>query len=69
MSRLAAGALTGVLALAALAACAEEPGAEGGGDGAGTVAFLMPDLASTRYEQHDAPSSRSAWQSCAPTAR
>ncbi|PRY55762.1 substrate-binding domain-containing protein [Glycomyces artemisiae] len=55
MSRLAAGALTGVLALAALAACAEEPGTGEGGDGAGTVAFLMPDLASTRYEQYDAP--------------
>ncbi|WP_112133773.1 substrate-binding domain-containing protein [Glycomyces dulcitolivorans] len=54
MKRLAA-ALTGVLALAALAACAEEPGDAGGDGGAGTVAFLMPDLASTRYEQYDAP--------------
>jgi D-xylose transport system substrate-binding protein len=54
MKRLAA-ALTGVLALAALVACAEEPGDAGGDGGAGTVAFLMPDLASTRYEQYDAP--------------
>jgi D-xylose transport system substrate-binding protein len=54
MSRLAAGTLAGLVALGALAACAEEPGADGEG-GTGTVAFLMPDLASTRYEQYDAP--------------
>jgi len=54
MRRLAAGALTSLVALGVLAACAEEPAAEGEG-GTGAVAFLMPDLASTRYEQYDAP--------------
>lgn len=58
--------LTATLALltaTALSACVEEPtagggGGEGGGDGdAGNarIAFLMPDLASTRYEQQDRP--------------
>ncbi|HEY1095396.1 MAG TPA: substrate-binding domain-containing protein [Glycomyces sp.] len=55
MRRVAAGALTGLIALTALAACAEEPAADGGGGGTGAVAFLMPDLASTRYEEYDAP--------------
>ncbi len=60
MRRLASFALAGILAVGALTACAEEPGGagddgEGGGTGAGKVAFLMPDLASTRYEQYDAP--------------
>jgi simple sugar transport system substrate-binding protein/D-xylose transport system substrate-binding protein len=55
MRRLAAGALTGLIALTALAACAEEPGADDGEGGPGAVAFLMPDLASTRYEEYDAP--------------
>jgi D-xylose transport system substrate-binding protein len=55
MRRVAAGALTGLIALTALAACAEEPAANGGEGGTGAVAFLMPDLASTRYEEHDAP--------------
>ncbi|AKH85436.1 ABC transporter substrate-binding protein [Streptomyces sp. CNQ-509] len=60
MRRLASFALAGILATGALTACAEEPGSpgddgEGGGTGAGKVAFLMPDLASTRYEQYDAP--------------
>lgn len=60
MRRLASGALAGILALGALTACAEEPSAGNSGtakaDGkSGKVAFLMPDLASTRYEQYDAP--------------
>jgi D-xylose transport system substrate-binding protein len=57
MRRLARGALTGILAFSVLTACAEEPSAgDSEGDGeAGKVAFLMPDLASTRYEQYDAP--------------
>lgn len=54
MRRIAAGALSGLIALGALAACAEEP-SSGGEGGTGKVAFLMPDLASTRYEQYDAP--------------
>ena len=56
MRRLATGAVTGIVALGALTACAEEPGDAGAeGSDSGTVAFLMPDLASTRYEQYDAP--------------
>lgn len=43
------------LALAVtLAGCAEEGGDEQGGDGS-TIAFLMPDRASTRYEEQDRP--------------
>ena len=61
-------ARTFVAALAAittvtLAGCATNPpsGSAGGGGGGGgapadaTVAFLMPDQASTRYEEHDYP--------------
>jgi D-xylose transport system substrate-binding protein len=58
MRTLSRSALMGILALGSLTltACAEEPGtANGDGTGTGTVAFLMPDLASTRYEQYDAP--------------
>lgn len=58
MRRLVSFALTGILAVGALTSCAEEPGtsdADSAGGGAGKVAFLMPDLASTRYEQYDAP--------------
>ncbi|WP_210583241.1 sugar ABC transporter substrate-binding protein [Streptomyces sp. GESEQ-35] len=60
MRRLASGALAGILALGALTACAQEPSGGNSGtakaDGeSGKVAFLMPDLASTRYEQYDAP--------------
>ncbi|MEV6110826.1 sugar ABC transporter substrate-binding protein [Streptomyces sp. NPDC051940] len=59
MRKLPGLALAGVLVLGGLTACAEEPGTadkgSGDGKGTGTVAFLMPDLASTRYEQYDAP--------------
>jgi simple sugar transport system substrate-binding protein/D-xylose transport system substrate-binding protein len=59
MSRLASGVLVGVVAAAALAGCAEDPAtsSDGGGGSADSakIAFLMPDLASTRYEQYDAP--------------
>ncbi|MCN9241517.1 sugar ABC transporter substrate-binding protein [Streptomyces sp. RY43-2] len=57
MRKLVSGALIGVLAFGTLTACAEEPTSESAkGDGtSGKVAFLMPDLASTRYEQYDAP--------------
>ena len=34
-----------------------------------TVAFLMPDQASTRYEEHDFPASSPKWQSFARPAR
>ncbi|RJL30131.1 substrate-binding domain-containing protein [Bailinhaonella thermotolerans] len=38
------------------AGCGGEPPGGGGGPGAGAkVAFLMPDIASTRYELYDAP--------------
>jgi D-xylose transport system substrate-binding protein len=34
-----------------------------------TVAFLMPDQASTRYEQHDFPGFKAEMKSCARAAR
>lgn len=51
------------LVLASLTACADTESAGGGGGGGGggdaaeggTIAFLMPDLASTRYEEQDRP--------------
>ncbi len=51
-------ALAGTLSLSACGS--DEPDSEsgstgGGGDEAFTIAFLMPDLASTRYEQQDRP--------------
>ncbi len=50
---------TVTLAMAVLAACSDSSGSGGGGGGGGTesakVAFLMPDIASTRYELYDAP--------------
>ncbi|MFJ8749191.1 sugar ABC transporter substrate-binding protein [Streptomyces sp. NPDC102441] len=55
MRRPARLVLTGILAMGALVSCAEEPATSGSGGGSGAVAFLMPDLASTRYEQYDAP--------------
>ncbi|WP_406465858.1 sugar ABC transporter substrate-binding protein [Streptomyces sp. NBC_00111] len=57
MRRTARRALLGILALGTLVSCAEEPGTTGSdnGGGVGKVAFLMPDLASTRYERYDAP--------------
>ncbi len=54
-------AVAGAVALTvSLAACASDNGSSSGGEGdsgssAGTIAFLMPDLASTRYEEQDAP--------------
>lgn len=52
----------GVLALAALSACGSDSddggstgSSESSGGGGAKIAFLMPDLASTRYEQYDAP--------------
>jgi simple sugar transport system substrate-binding protein/D-xylose transport system substrate-binding protein len=51
------GVALAVLLALCTTACAEEPGTAGfaKGGGSGKVAFLMPDLASTRYEQYDAP--------------
>ena len=59
-SRTPVAALTLAAALV-LSACASEetggsPPAAGGEEGAeGKIAFLMPDIASTRYELHDRP--------------
>jgi D-xylose transport system substrate-binding protein len=53
-----AAMLAAVAVVGALAACSSgtATGGEcGGGEEAGNIAFLMPDLASTRYEQQDAP--------------
>ena len=55
-------AAAAALSAGVLSACADTGGANGssgsggsGSGGAGKVAFLMPDIASTRYEQFDAP--------------
>ncbi|WP_410813203.1 sugar ABC transporter substrate-binding protein [Micromonospora sp. 067-2] len=49
-------AVAALLTLGVTTACAEEPGTGGGGDTAkAKIAFLMPDIASTRYELFDAP--------------
>lgn len=57
--RLAAvlGSLTLAATLAACSPNAADASGDGGGDAAtsGKIAFLMPDLASTRYEQQDSP--------------
>ena len=39
------------------------------GPQSGTVAFLMPDQASTRYEQHDFPGFKAEMEKLCPTAR
>ena len=46
-----------MLVAATMAACSSNSGSSGGsgGGGGGTVAFLMPDTGSTRYELHDRP--------------
>ena len=49
----------GAVALRSLAPCAQRRSSDA------TVAFLMPDQASTRYEQHDFPASRPRWKSSA----
>ncbi|TFC06919.1 sugar ABC transporter substrate-binding protein [Cryobacterium adonitolivorans] len=53
-SRLAVAGLTVALATSTLTACVEQAGTAAP-DGAYKIAFLMPDLASTRYEQQDKP--------------
>ena len=53
-TRIAIAGLTTVLATSALSACVEQAGTAAT-DGAYKIAFLMPDLASTRYEQQDKP--------------
>ncbi|WP_026413246.1 substrate-binding domain-containing protein [Actinomadura oligospora] len=51
----AAVAALAVLAPAATACSSKDSGSGGGGGDKAKVAFLMPDIASTRYEQYDAP--------------
>lgn len=53
-TRLAIVGLTAVVAASALTGCVEQAG-DAPADGAFKIAFLMPDLASTRYEQQDKP--------------
>ena len=56
-SRAAAAGLLSTLALAGCADVSAQPGSAGssGGAAGSTVAFLMPDTGSTRYELHDRP--------------
>jgi D-xylose transport system substrate-binding protein len=58
-TKMACAAAAGLLTTLALAGCADvsaKPGSAGSSGAAGsTVAFLMPDTGSTRYELHDRP--------------
>jgi simple sugar transport system substrate-binding protein/D-xylose transport system substrate-binding protein len=54
-SKLAAAGLSGLFAATALTGCAGQPGGSGGAEGAYKIAFLMPDLAATRWENQDGP--------------
>jgi simple sugar transport system substrate-binding protein/D-xylose transport system substrate-binding protein len=56
--RMAALGAAALLAAPLLASCGSDDGGggeEGGSDASGKIAFLMPDRASTRYEQQDRP--------------
>ncbi|MFC5182536.1 substrate-binding domain-containing protein [Actinomadura harenae] len=53
--RTAAAAAAALAVLAPAAACSSKTSGSGGGGDHAKVAFLMPDIASTRYEQYDAP--------------
>lgn len=74
-SRTLAFAAVAVLAGSALAACGSDSGSGGGGNagsGGGAVenakvAFLMPDLASTRYELQDRPLFEAKMKQLCPT--
>ena len=66
----------GVAALAAaqgLAGCSSQTGDQaasgGGGSASGTVGFLMPDLASTRYEQQDSPLFKARMKTLCPDCK
>ena len=56
-ARIITVAATAAVAAAALAGCAQgaAPGAGGGDASSAKIAFLMPDIASTRYELFDKP--------------
>ncbi|MFI6499055.1 sugar ABC transporter substrate-binding protein [Nonomuraea typhae] len=60
--------LTAALVVATLTACGStsQTGATGSAEGA-KVAFLMPDLASTRYEQADAPMFKAKMKQLCPS--
>ncbi|MFD0690989.1 substrate-binding domain-containing protein [Actinomadura fibrosa] len=53
--RTAAAAAAALAALTPAAACSSGNSGSGGGAGNAKIAFLMPDIASTRYELYDAP--------------
>ncbi|ONK10508.1 substrate-binding domain-containing protein [Streptomyces sp. MP131-18] len=57
MRRLLAFAATALLALSSVTACSDEGSGTGNGGDAenAKIAFLMPDIASTRYELYDHP--------------
>ena len=44
-----------MLSAAALSACGANDADEGGGDGGAKIALLLPETATTRYEEHDRP--------------
>lgn len=55
-ARLVALGVAALAAIPGLAGCSSQGGDQaGGGSDSGTIGFLMPDLASTRYEQQDSP--------------
>ncbi len=54
MKRYGVLAVAGLVALAS-ASCGADEGGAGGGSSNAKIAFLMPDIASTRYELFDAP--------------
>lgn len=53
--RAAAAVAAGLLALTSAACSSKSGGSSGGGGDKAKIAFLMPDIASTRYELYDAP--------------
>jgi D-xylose transport system substrate-binding protein len=69
----AAAATAGLLTTLALAGCANvsaKPGSTGSSGAAGsTVAFLMPDTGSTRYELHDRPGFESKLKELCPDCK
>ena len=70
----ASAAAAGLLTTLALAGCADvsaQPGSAGssGGAAGSTVAFLMPDTGSTRYELHDRPGFESKLKELCPDCK
>jgi D-xylose transport system substrate-binding protein len=48
-------AVAGLVAALAIPACGGDDDDDGGGDGGGTIAFLLPESQTTRYESQDRP--------------